>query len=58
MHPLQWLPNQLFSVYDQMIVVERGIGDMPDCGDIMELVHSQRKALEKDVDKYCRERGV
>ena len=54
----QWLPNQLFSVYNQMIEVEYGIGGMPGCKDIMELVHSQRKTLEKEVQKYCSERNV
>ena len=54
----QWLPNQLFSVYDQMIEVEFGIDDMPECRDIMELVRSQRRTLKKEVDKFCSERSV
>ena len=41
-----------------MLEVEHGIGGVPECRDIMELVHSQRKALEKEVDKYCSERSV
>ena len=56
--PPQWLPNQLFSVYDQMIEIESGIGGAPECRDIMDIVHSQRKMLEKEVDKYCSERRV
>lgn len=53
----QWLPNQLFSVYDQMMEVEYAIDGLPECKDIMDLVHSQRKTLEKEVDKYCSERS-
>ena len=56
--PSQWLPNQLFSVYDQMIEVEYGIGDTSECRDIMELVRSQQRTLEKEVDKFCSERSV
>ena len=56
--PSQWLPNQLFSVYDQMIEVEYGIDDMPEGRDIMELVFSQRRTLKKEVDKFCSERSV
>ena len=56
--PSQWLPNQLFSVYDQMIEVECGIDDILECRDIMELVCSQRRTLEKEVDKFCSERSV
>ena len=41
-----------------MIEVEYGIDGLSDCTDIMELVHSQRKTLEKEVDKYCSERSV
>ncbi|CAD6571563.1 MAG: hypothetical protein ASARMPRED_004639 [Alectoria sarmentosa] len=52
-----WLPNQLFTVYDQMLEVEYAIDGLPECRDIMDLVHLQRKTLEKEVDKYCSERG-
>ena len=55
---LQWLPNQLFSVYDQMVEVEYVVGGVPECGDIMALVKSQRKTLEKEVEKFCSERSV
>ena len=41
-----------------MIEVEYGIDDMSECGDIMELVRSQRRTLEKEVDKFCSERSV
>lgn len=53
-----WLPNQLFSVYDQIMEVEYAIDGSPECRDIMDLVHSQRKSLEKEVDKYCSERSI
>lgn len=54
----KWLPNQLFGVYDQMTEVEDAIGGLPECRDILDLVHSQRKTLQKEVDKYCSERSV
>lgn len=54
----KWLPNQLFSVYDQMMEVDHAIDGLPECRDIMDLVHSQRKSLGKEVDKYCSERSV
>ena len=41
-----------------MIEAQGGIGGAPECRDIMEIVHSQRKMLEKEVDKYCSERSV
>lgn len=56
--PPKWLPNQLFSVYDQIMEVEYAIDGLPECRDIMDLVHSQRKSLEKEVDKYCSERSI
>ena len=54
----KWLPNQLFSVYDQMVEVEHAVGTLPECKNILDLVHSQRKDLNKEVDKYCSERSV
>ncbi len=55
---MQWLPNQLFSVYDQMIEVEELHRGLPGCQDIMDLVHSQKVTLQKEVEKYCQERNV
>lgn len=55
---VKWLPNQLFSVYDQMIEVQSVYGSLPECKDIMDLVYSQRGTLEKEVQKYCAERKV
>lgn len=40
-----------------MMEVEHSLGGLSECRDIMDLVHSQRKALEKEVDKYCSERS-
>lgn len=53
----KWLPNQLFGVYDQMIEVDDAIDGLPECRDILDLVHSQRKTLQKEVEKYCSERS-
>ncbi|KAL6714087.1 hypothetical protein ACLMJK_008581 [Lecanora helva] len=53
-----WLPSQLFSVYEQMLEVEGVYGKLPGCEDFMDLVRSQKVTLKKEVDRYCRERGV
>ncbi|KAK4693258.1 indoleamine 2,3-dioxygenase, partial [Lecanoromycetidae sp. Uapishka_2] len=47
----------LFSVYDQMIDVEKGHPELPGCKDIMDLVYSQSETLRKEVDKFCAERS-
>lgn len=59
-----WLPNQLFAVLDEMTAVDesakegqgRGLGEK--CEGIMEAAMRQRNTLQKEVDKYCAERGV
>lgn len=61
-----WLPNQLQAVLGEMDglyggwVAEEGgkerLGE--ECEDIMELVRRQKETLEKEVRKYCEERGV
>ena len=56
--PSKWLPNQLSSVYNQMIEVEEMFDGLPGCEDIMDLVYSQRETLQKEVRKYCSERSV
>lgn len=65
-----WLPNQLQAVLAEMETVYAGVKS-PDSAadggewalgeeisDIMDLVERQKKMLEKEVDKYCAERGV
>ena len=54
----KWLPNQLFSVLDQMIEVEELFRGLSGCQNVMNLVHSQKIALQKEVDKYCSERSI
>ncbi|MCJ1272812.1 hypothetical protein MMC21_000601 [Puttea exsequens] len=51
-----WLPNQLFSVYHQMIEVDNLYGGLAECRDIMELVSLQAETLQKEVDKFCADR--
>ncbi|KAL9132242.1 MAG: hypothetical protein Q9217_000046 [Psora testacea] len=51
-----WLPNQLFSIYHHMFEVENIYPNLRSCKDVMEVVHDQRKSLEKEVHKYCAER--
>lgn len=61
-----WLPNQLQAVLAEMDRLYEGwvrehggkerMGE--ECGDIMELVRRQKDTLEKEVRKYCEERGV
>ncbi|KAI0394662.1 indoleamine 2,3-dioxygenase-like protein [Xylariaceae sp. FL0594] len=64
-----WLPNQLQAVLDEMSEVYdevnvggcgcRGPADLgEECRDIMDRVRRQRDMLRKEVDKYCKERGV
>ncbi|KAI0399554.1 indoleamine 2,3-dioxygenase-like protein [Xylaria palmicola] len=60
-----WLPNQLQAVMEEMVEVygRVGGGDGPadlgaGCREVMDRVHRQRDTLRKEVDKYCRERGV
>lgn len=61
-----WLPNQLQAVLAEMDGLYEGwtredggkerMGE--ECEDIMELVRRQKETLEKEVRKYCEERGV
>jgi len=60
-----WLPNQLQAVMEEMMEIYEKVGgrdgptDLGDkCRDIMDLVNRQRDMLRKEVDKYCKERGV
>jgi indoleamine 2,3-dioxygenase len=54
---LQWLPNQLFAVIDQMMEVKSFCGDEPEVDGIMGLAELQKVTLGKEVERYCRERG-
>jgi indoleamine 2,3-dioxygenase len=54
-----WLPNQLIAVMDEMVRVWEGADkDLKDCEDIMDKAVVQRDTLMKEVEKYCKERGV
>ncbi|ETI27106.1 hypothetical protein G647_09788 [Cladophialophora carrionii CBS 160.54] len=64
-----WLPNQLFAVMDMMqeVFVDSGLAECikQDVGqevrmvrEMMENVAMQREKLDKEVKKYCSERGV
>ena len=41
-----------------MIDVEKAYPNLAGCKDVMDVVHAQRRALEKDVQKYCAERDT
>lgn len=54
-----WLPNQLIAVMDEMVNVWEGSDrDLDGCEDIMERAIVQRETLNKEVEKYSKERGV
>lgn len=58
-----WLPNQLTAVLDNMAGVWNGVpsdwhSNMAGCQEIMEGALKQRDDLQKEVAKYCAERGV
>jgi indoleamine 2,3-dioxygenase len=59
-----WLPNQLFAVMDLMWEVWEGIGAEGQgragkgVQEMMEAVREQREKLDRDVKRWCRERGV
>ncbi|KAF8863514.1 indoleamine 2,3-dioxygenase gamma type [Acephala macrosclerotiorum] len=55
-----WLPNQLMAVMEAMVGVwegsEKELGR--ECREVMDLLYVQRETLRKEVEKYCKERGV
>lgn len=60
-----WLPNQLQAVMEEMKEISSNVGALSGssdlesgCRDIMDLVERQSQTLNKEVEKYCRERGV
>jgi indoleamine 2,3-dioxygenase len=59
-----WLPNQLFAVMDLMCEVWHGFGAdgqaraAQGVHDMMEGVQEQREKLDREVKRWCRERGV
>jgi indoleamine 2,3-dioxygenase len=57
-----WLPNQLQAVLSEMERVyeaaSKARGGVSGCEEIMDRVRRQRETLNKEVDKYCQERGV
>ncbi|PQE06933.1 Indoleamine 2,3-dioxygenase protein [Rutstroemia sp. NJR-2017a WRK4] len=59
-----WLPNQLGAVLKEMVGVW-GLGEGEGMGpwkgevaDVMEAAERQKEQLEKEVERYCKERGV
>ncbi|KAI0888697.1 indoleamine 2,3-dioxygenase family protein [Annulohypoxylon maeteangense] len=60
-----WLPNQLQAVMEEMKEISDSVGALngstdlgAGCRDIMDLVERQSQTLNKEVEKYCLERGV
>jgi indoleamine 2,3-dioxygenase len=54
-----WLPNQLVAVLDAMGEVWEMWGGKLRGGEaVMDVVKRQRENLRKEVDKWCKERGV
>lgn len=59
-----WLPNQLFAVMDLMCEVWEGMGNggQQEAGkgleEMMEGVKEQRGKLDREVKRWCQERGV
>jgi hypothetical protein len=44
---------------DIMMEVYDGLGgDLDGCGEMMDTVRNQREKLDKEVEKWCQERGV
>lgn len=58
-----WLPNQLFAVMDLMSTVWKGLSESERAGagkqviEMMENVEDQREKLDKEVERWCQERG-
>lgn len=55
---MQWLPNQLGAVLAQMVETFEFCKSVSGASDIMEVANQQRETLDKEVAKYCGERGV
>lgn len=59
-----WLPNQLFAVMYLMCEVWAGLDESERVGagkavnEMMENVEDQREKLDREVDRWCKERGV
>jgi indoleamine 2,3-dioxygenase len=58
-----WLPNQLFAVMDLMLDVYQGTGlqdteELTGLKEMIENLKEQRIKLDKEVQKWCQERGV
>ncbi|KAI0128254.1 indoleamine 2,3-dioxygenase family protein [Hypoxylon sp. NC0597] len=60
-----WLPNQLQAIMEEMMEISNSVGARsgpmelgPESQDTMDLVERQSQTLSKEVEKYCRERGV
>jgi indoleamine 2,3-dioxygenase len=54
----QWLPNQLQAVLSQMADTFEYCRSINGVNDIMDNANLQRETLQKEVAKYCGERGV
>jgi indoleamine 2,3-dioxygenase len=59
-----WLPNQLFAVMDLMREVWAGLTEEErvaagkKANEMMENVEDVREKLDKEVERWCQERGV
>jgi indoleamine 2,3-dioxygenase len=60
---ITWLPNQLFAVMDLMWSVWQGLSksERADAGkkvnEMMDNVEECREKLDKEVERWCQERG-
>lgn len=52
------MPNQLGAVLTQMAETSEFCKSVNGVSDIMEIATQQRQTLDKEVAKYCGERGV
>lgn len=57
---MTWLPNQLQAVMQSMVDVWEGSGKKlgNGCEEVMDLLYVQKDTLNKEVEKYCKERNV
>ncbi|KAF2754153.1 IDO-domain-containing protein [Pseudovirgaria hyperparasitica] len=53
-----WLPNQLQAVMNQMIESAKFCASVAGTQEILSNVMTQHETLQKEVQKYCAERGV
>lgn len=58
---LKWLPNQLQAVLSQILSTVKAMPELiqhKGVQDIVSMTEAQEMTLRKEVEKYCKERGV